>query len=172
MSNKHYGKHAGHCVTTKIAGPAGGVQMETFVPWKLVRRGVKKEVISPLHSPLKLVSEPTLERKSSRAAQDTALLRALGLAYHWQRLLTEQPAATVADIGVYESMDLTQVRRVLRLTLLAPEVTERLISARNVTMEHVVRKPWPSNWSEQVCPFVCDGSLNCHGVLRVECINK
>ncbi|MFN9709429.1 MAG: LacI family transcriptional regulator, partial [Burkholderiales bacterium] len=58
--------------------PAGGVQMETFLPWTLVRRGLKKQVITPL-------DEAFRERQVREMAQDTPLMRALGLAHHWQR---------------------------------------------------------------------------------------
>ena len=34
--------------------PAGGVQMETFLPWTLVRRGLKKQVITPLDAQTRL----------------------------------------------------------------------------------------------------------------------
>ena len=31
-------------VTREIPTPAGGVVIETFVPWKMVRRGVRKRM--------------------------------------------------------------------------------------------------------------------------------
>lgn len=76
-------------------------------------------------------------------------MRAIGLAYHWQRLLEEQRAATVADIAEAEGIDVTQVRRMMRLTLLAPEVVERLIGTHEVVLEQVVRRPWPALWTDQ-----------------------
>jgi hypothetical protein len=30
-------------VTSQIPDPAGGVKLETFIPWTLVKRGVKKQ---------------------------------------------------------------------------------------------------------------------------------
>ena len=75
--------------------------------------------------------------------------RALGLAHHWQRLLDEQRAASVAEIAEAEGMDVTQVRRVMRLTLLAPEVVERLVSSPDAVLEKVMRRPWPSSWNAQ-----------------------
>jgi hypothetical protein len=46
-------------------------------------------------------------------------------------------------------MDVTQVRRVMRLTLLAPEVVERLVSSPDAVLEKVMRRPWPSSWNAQ-----------------------
>ena len=99
------------------------------MPWTLVKRGLKKQVITPLDAPQEFLSEATREREARSAAQDTAFMRALGLAHHWQRLLDEQRAASVGEIAEAEGMDVTQVRRVMRLTLLAQEVVERLVGS-------------------------------------------
>ena len=74
---------------------------------------------------------------------------AFGLAHHWQRLLDEQRAASMAEIAEAEGMDVTQVRRVMRLTLLAPEVVERLAGSPDAVLEKVMRRPWPNGWSDQ-----------------------
>jgi len=148
-SKKHYGKLTGRPVTHELMTPAGGVRLETFVPWTLVRRGLKKRVIIPLDAPQEFLAEAKQERAAQAAAQDSALMRALGLAHHWQRLLDEERAASVAEIAKAEGMDVTQVRRVMRLTLLAPEVIERLVGAPDIVLEQVMRRPWPLGWSEQ-----------------------
>ena len=68
------------------------------------------------------------------------MLRALGLAYHWQHLLDEWRAALVAEIAEAEGMDVTQVRRVMRLTLLDPELVDRLAGAPDIVLEQVMRR--------------------------------
>ena len=150
MSKKHRGRFKGDPVTYQLPIPAGGVRLETFVPWTLVKRGVRKQVITPIDAPQQFLSEATREREARAAAQDTSLMRALGLAHHWQRLLDEQRAASVAEIARAEGMDVTQVRRLLRLTLLAPEVLERLTKSPEAVLEHVMRRPWPNGWSDQM----------------------
>ena len=149
MSLKHRGRAKGDPVTYQTPLPAGGVQMETFLPWTLVRRGLKKQVITPLDAPQEFLDEARREQQVREMAQDTPLMRALGLAHHWQRLLNEQRATSVAEIAEAEGMDVTQVRRVMRLTLLAPEVVERLVGSPDAVLEKVMRRPWPSNWIEQ-----------------------
>lgn len=149
MSKKHYGKQTGRPVTHEIPTPAGGVRLETFVPWRLVQRGSKKQIITPLDSPQEFLSEAAQEREERAAGQDSALTRALGLAHHWRRLVDEERVASVADIASAEDMDVTQVRRVMRLTLLAPEVIERLVGAPDMVLEQVMRRPWPSGWEDQ-----------------------
>ena len=81
-SKKHYGKQTGRPITHELPTPAGGVRLETFVPWTLVRRGLKKRVITPLDAPQEFLSEAAQERKKKTAAQVSALMRALGLAHH------------------------------------------------------------------------------------------
>ena len=149
-SKKHYGKQTGRPVTHELPTPAGGVRLETFVPWTLVRRGLRKRVITPLDSPQEFLAEAKQERAAQAAAQDSALMRALGLAHHWQRLLDEERVASLADIAKAEGMDVTQVRRIMRLTLLAPEVIERLMGAPEIVLEHVMRRPWSNGWNSQV----------------------
>jgi hypothetical protein len=39
MSKRHYGKQTGRPVTHEIPTPAGGVRLETFIPWRLVQHG-------------------------------------------------------------------------------------------------------------------------------------
>ena len=149
MSKKHRGRFKGDPVTYQLPSPAGGVQLETFVPWTLVKRGNKKQVITPLDAPQEFLEEATREREARAAAQDTPLLRALGLAYHWQRLLDEGRATSVIDIAEAEGVDVKQVRRVMRLTLLAPEVVERLVGSTDAVLEKVMRRPWPKEWAAQ-----------------------
>lgn len=149
MNKKNRGRFNGNPVTYQLPSPAGGVQLETFVPWTLVKRGLKKQIITPIDAPQAFLSEVSRERETQPAAQDTALMRALGLAHHWQRLLDEQRAASVADIAEAEGIDVTQVRRLMRLTLLTPKLVERLSNSPDAVLEKVMRRSWPSNWAAQ-----------------------
>ncbi|AGH85802.1 bacteriophage-like protein [Ralstonia solanacearum] len=77
-------------------------------------------------------------------------MRALGLAHYWQRLLGEQRVTSVTEIAEAEGIDVTQVRRLLRLSLLAPEVVEQLIGTPQTALEPVMRRTWPIEWHTQV----------------------
>ncbi len=57
MSKKYRGQAKGDPVTCQRPTPAGGVQLETFMPWTLVRRGLKKQVITPLDAPQAFLDE-------------------------------------------------------------------------------------------------------------------
>ena len=64
---------------------------------------------------------------------------------------------TVAEIAEAEGMGVTQVRRVMRLTLLAPEVVERLVGSPDAVLEKVMRRPWPNGWGDQMRVLVPPG---------------
>ncbi|MFV8669747.1 hypothetical protein ACNRC9_12110 [Ralstonia pseudosolanacearum] len=150
MSRNHRGRILGEPVTRSLPAPAGGVQLETFVPWTLVKRGSKKQIITPLDAPQQFVVEVRREIRGRDAAQDTPLMRALGLAYYWQHLLDGQRVASVAEIAEAEGIDVTRVRCLLRLALLAPEIIAHLIGAPAIALEPVIRRTWPKAWPVQV----------------------
>ncbi|MCK4131780.1 hypothetical protein QN078_05175 [Ralstonia nicotianae] len=149
MSRNHRGRILGEPVTRSLPAPAGGVQLETFVPWTLVKRGSKKQVITPLDAPQEFAIEARREKRVRDATQDTPLLRALGLAHYWQRLLDEQRFASVAEIAEAEGIDVSRAYRLLRLTLLAPTVIERLIASSGAVLEQVMRRSVPRTWDTE-----------------------
>jgi len=134
----------GGAVTREIPAPAGGVVIETFVPWKMVRRGVRKRIVTPLGEP-EAFSE---EAADDAAAKDTPLLRALGLAHHWQRLLDEGRVDSVDRVAELEGVDTSYVRRLLRLTLMAPRTLELLVADTYATLEVVLGQPIAMDWRQ------------------------
>ena len=60
---------AGKAVTYPIPDPAGGVKLETFIPWTLVKRGVKKQVIAPIDAPSEFLAEAKMEHQERKAVQ-------------------------------------------------------------------------------------------------------
>ncbi len=156
MAKKDKGLLTGDPITYQTPSPAGGVQMETFIPWTLVKRGVKRQVITPIDAPEQFQVEATVELQERKAAQDTPLIRALGLAHHWQRLLDDGKVQTIADIAQMEGVDVTQVRRLLRLVLLAPTLVEMIVVSNeqtSINLEFVLRRAMPANWQEQGALF-------------------
>ena len=151
MSKKHRGRYQGDAVTYQLPSPAGGVQLETFVPWTLVKRGLKKQIITPLDAPQEFMEEARRERQARESAQDTALLRALGLAYHWQRLLDEDRFASITELAAAEGMDLGQASRIARLTALAPDIVEVCANPakKSVSLDRISRRAIPVRWDVQ-----------------------
>ena len=151
MSKKHRGHARGDPVTYQTPLPAGGVQMETFLPWTLVRRGLKKQVITPFDAPQEFLDEARRERQVREMAQDTPLMRALGLAHHWQRLLDDGRFSSITEIAEAEGLDLGRASRIARLAQLAPDIVEACITgvAAHLTLESVGRRANPLRWDEQ-----------------------
>ena len=155
MAKMDKGVLTGKPVTYPIPSPAGGVQMETFIPWTLVKRGIRREIITPLDAPQAFTVEAAAERTKRKAAQATPLIRALGLAHYWQRLLDEGKFRSITDIAAAEGIDVTQARRLLRLTLLAPAVVANLLANPDVAvnLESVLRRVMPLDWQVQGAVF-------------------
>ena len=95
--------------------------------------------------------EAASERTNRKAAQSKPLIRALGLAHYWQRLLDEGKFRSITDIAAAEGIDVTQARRLLRLTLLAPVVVTQLLveTDMSINLEAVLRRAIPRDWREQ-----------------------
>jgi hypothetical protein len=134
-------------VTREIPAPAGGVVIETFVPWKMVRRGVRKRIVTPLGEPEAFAGEAS----SDAGAEDSPLLRALGLAHHWQRLLDEGRCAGLREIADAEGIDLGRSSRIMRLTQLAPAVIEAALRDGRLVVGLSELLGWfPERWDAQL----------------------
>jgi hypothetical protein len=75
-------------------------------------------------------------------------MRTLARAFRWRKLLETGSLATVQEIAASEKINPSYVSRVLRLTLLAPEVVEALMTARAADAQSLDRlmKPFPVEW--------------------------
>ncbi len=146
MSRRHRGVTLGAPTTRDLPAPAGGVNMETFVPWKMVRRGARTQIITPLGQPQAFARQAG----RSKLTEDTPLLRALGLAHHWQRLLDEGRCAGLRQIAEQEGMDLGRVSRIIRLVHLAPRLQDAALSGCGLkTNLAKMLADLPSQWEEQ-----------------------
>lgn len=127
---------------------------EAFVAWTPAKRVIRKHLFGPDGKPQTCVPhlEPTEVQDNQLSNQQvSALMRALGLAHYWQRVLRERRMTSVKEIAKAEGLSLAQVNRVLRLTLLAPSIIEWLIGSNDsVGMEDIMNRPWPSCWATQI----------------------
>ena len=115
------------------------------VPLAIRKRGGRKVVVSPDGSVL-----PTAPRHVATNA-DPSLLKALGRAFRWKRMLEDGTFASVSDIARVEKIDRGYAGSVLRLTLLAPDLIEAILEGRagqEVTLPRLV-EPWPIIWQNQ-----------------------
>ncbi len=110
------------------------------VPFRIAKRGGRKEVQMPPGAPVR------------RSRVDNTLVKALARAFRWQRMLEDGTHATILDIAKAEKINPSYVSRVLRLTMLAPEIVEATLAGREpegLTMERALRS-FPTDWREQL----------------------
>jgi len=113
------------------------------VPFAIRKRGGRKLVITP--DGVAAVAAP-------RARVDSALLKALARGFRGRKLLETGDFATIEEIAGAENINPSYVSRVLRMTLLAPEIVEAILSGRQpegLTMARAMRL-FLGEWSRQI----------------------
>lgn len=108
------------------------------VPFRVVKRGGRKEMQMP---------EGTAQPRRT----DSSLVKALARAFRWKRMLESGEFATIAELAESEGIAPSYMTRVLRLTLLAPDIVETLLDGRHgqaVTLARVL-EPFPLAWNQQ-----------------------
>lgn len=113
------------------------------VPFRIVKRGGRKEMQLPEGAP-------------TQRCLDNTLVKALARAFRWKRMLDSGEFATIADLAACEKITLSYLTRVLRLTLLAPDLVAAILDGRQgpeVTLPRLM-EPLPAEWTEQLQSLV------------------
>jgi hypothetical protein len=108
------------------------------VPFRVVRRGGRKEMQVP--------DGAALPRRT-----DNSLVKALARAFRWKQMLESGEFATIAELAEREGIAPSYMARVLRLTLLAPDIVEAILNGTQgpgVTLARVLESI-PLEWCEQ-----------------------
>lgn len=111
------------------------------VPFRLVKRGGRKEMQLPAGT-------------QQRRKNDNTLVKALARAFRWKRMLESGEAATLAELADRDGIAVSYVTRLLRLTLLAPAIVEAILDGRqgsDVTLARLM-EPFPLEWEAQITP--------------------
>ena len=90
---------------------------------------------------------------SPRQRVDSTLVKAIARAYRWQRMLEEGAYASMRDLAAAEKISPTYISRLLRLTLLAPEIVEAVLGRQHRSAQEVFFQPLPIEWQQQLCSF-------------------
>jgi hypothetical protein len=83
--------------------------------------------------------------------QDITLIKAVARAFRWRRMLETSRFSTINELAAAEKINPSYVSRVLRLTLLAPDVVEVILDGRQpegMTLPGLLL-PFPPEWSLQ-----------------------
>ena len=108
------------------------------VPFRIVKRGGRKEMHLPENAP-------------QQRSADATLVKALARAFRWKRMLESGEFATTKELAAHEKIGHSYLTRVLRMTLLAPDIAEAILGETPppaVTLAALM-EPYPVNWDEQ-----------------------
>ena len=114
------------------------------VPWVLRKRGGRKLVLTPDGASL-AAPQPRV---------DSTVVKAIARAHRWKRLLEIGPYTSLRDLAAAEKINESYLARVLRLTLLAPDIIEAILDGRQPAADlqlEALLKPGPVDWEEQRC---------------------
>ena len=112
------------------------------IPFRIIKRGGRKEMQLP---------EGTTQPRRT----DNTLVKALARAFRWKRMLQSGEFSTIAELAEREGIAPSYMTRVLRLTLLAPDIVEAILDGQQGTEVTLARAlgPFSVKWSEQAEQF-------------------
>jgi hypothetical protein len=113
------------------------------VPIAIRRRGGRKLVLAP--DGAEVTAAPVTRRV------DNAMVKAIARAFRWRDMLESGEYATIREIANAEKINETYVGRVLRLTLLAPDIVEAILNGRQpagLQLDGLMRR-FPVGWRDQ-----------------------
>ena len=112
------------------------------IPVSFLQRGGRKQIVVP----------PGTADWQPRASRcENSLINALAKAHLWRRLIETGKYTSAAELSRAEGINESYLCRVLRLTLLAPDIVEAIVDGRQPrTLElQSLLKPLPSDWGAQ-----------------------
>lgn len=112
------------------------------VPFRIVKRGGRKEMQLP-------------EGATHPRRTDSTLVKALARAFRWKRMLESGEFATVSELAEREGIAPSYMTRILRLTLLAPDIVEAILDGKQGPEVTLVQglEPFPLAWQLQRTHF-------------------
>lgn len=117
------------------------------VPFRIMKRGGRKE--------MQLPDGATHSRRT-----DSTLVKALARAFRWKRMLESGEYVSISELAEREGIAFTYMARLMRLSLLAPEIVDAIMDGRqpdSVTLANMM-DPFPLDWKEQRIRFLQPGT--------------
>ena len=108
------------------------------VPFRVVKRGGRKEMQLP-------------EGVNQPHRTDSTLVKALARAFRWKRMLDSGEFTTIAELAEREGIAPSYMTRILRLTLLGPDIVEAILDGKQrpeMTLASLL-EPFPMDWRQQ-----------------------
>lgn len=104
---------------TRATISTDGETITVHIPLTFRKRGGRKLVVTPDGA-----------EWAPRPRVDNAMVKALARAFRWRKMLDEGAFGTLEDLARAKGVHATYASRVLRLTLLAPNVVEAILDGR------------------------------------------
>jgi hypothetical protein len=120
-----------------------GETLVVRIPMRFQRRGGRKRIIAPDGSEIAPTTKPQ---------PDGTLCKALARAHRWQRMLESGECGTLAELSTAERISRSYICRVLRLTLLAPDIVEQILNGWPTAPLARFLQPFPADWEKQSSP--------------------
>jgi len=123
------------------------------VPLTIRRRGGRKMIISPDGMATDARSRTPADIAVTHG--DPALVKALARAFRWKRMLDNGRYGSIRELAAAEKINESYVSRLLRLTLLAPDIVDAILDGRQpaeMTLP-VLMKAFPAEWHQQAAAF-------------------
>jgi hypothetical protein len=127
-------------MTDRAETTLDGTTLIIRIPMRFQRRGGRKRIVAPDGSEIAPATKPQA---------DGTLVKALARAHRWQRMLEGGEHATLVELADAEGITRSYVCRVLRLTLLAPDIVDRILDGRPTAGLAQFLKPFPVEWERQ-----------------------
>ena len=126
---------------TKISVSKDGRTATISVPVAFLQRGGRKQILTP--------SGTTPWSPAPRV--DGALVKAVVRAHRWRQMLESGEYSSSAELAKAEKVNDSYLSRILRLTLIAPDITEAILagSQLNTLQLDELLKPLPAAWERQ-----------------------
>src|SRR5262245_10515343 len=123
-----------------------GATSTVDIPLRIRRRGGRKVMLAP---------DGTSAWTSPRARVDSTMVEAIARAYRWRGMLEQGAYASITELAAAEKINQSYVCRVLRLTLLAPDLVEAILDGRHPSRLQLrtLLNPFPSDWTAQAHCF-------------------
>ena len=132
----------GMSAAARIASSEDGRTVTVELPLAFRKRGGRKQVVSPAGAPSWAPRRPQVQ---------STLVKAIARAHRWRAMLEDGTYASAAELSAAERINPSYVARLLRLTLLAPEIVEAVLNGTHspaLTLDRLM-KPFPTDWDEQ-----------------------
>ncbi len=108
----------------------------------------------------KLMIAPSSTASRGSSAADTTLVKAVARAFRWRRMMETGRYGTINELAAAENINSSYVSRLLRLTLLAPDIVEAILDGRQpegMTLPGLMEQ-FPTSWWRQSATFLDRGT--------------